>query len=310
MRPDASVRIRPVTHLPELANKRDLDLWVHFDAKYRLEAARDQFVPEPVRRRGASRDAETSERLTTTRREDLLKMHAYRDAIRRSAGRRSLSRSRQVTAVSRIRRGPPRIRRIRTPPGARCSSSRTRRADRIPGCGPRARSGARVRARASSLLARSRVFRVRAEPSQVIATARPGGPATRYPRVVWLYPWRIARAMDPCAAGMYNVRAGDRRGALDIDAAELQAIWLLLYGQDGRRSLWTRDGPWFVQTREQLRELEYPTPRGSVYLCAPIHEHDDPPSWLEAVELGELATAQNAISRAPFVASWGDLLTS
>jgi uncharacterized protein len=42
MRPDCSVRIRPRTSLPDVS-PGSLDVWVHFDAKYRVERAREQF---------------------------------------------------------------------------------------------------------------------------------------------------------------------------------------------------------------------------------------------------------------------------
>ena len=108
--------------------------------------------------------------------------------------------------------------------------------------------------------------------------------------------------------GTYNVRAGDRRGALAADASELRAEWLLLYRDDGSASLWTRDGSWFVQTREQLIELGYPNPRGRVYLCAPVMERQDAPSWLDGNRLEHVRRAIRRPKGAPFAISWGELL--
>src|SRR5215204_917506 len=46
--------------------------------------------------------------------------------------------------------------------------------------------------------------------------------------------------------GLYNVRAGDRRGAVALDSDVLQASDLLLYGPDYVPTLWSRLGTWFV----------------------------------------------------------------
>ena len=64
----------------------DLSIWLHFDAKYRVEYADQQFSEPHADDGELAADAEMTERLARSKREDLLKMHAYRDAIRRSAG--------------------------------------------------------------------------------------------------------------------------------------------------------------------------------------------------------------------------------
>lgn len=76
LRPDASLRIRPQSGRPWGTADPELDVWVHFDAKYRVENVTvDADDDKPDENRGIE-----------AKREDLLKMHAYRDAIRRSAG--------------------------------------------------------------------------------------------------------------------------------------------------------------------------------------------------------------------------------
>jgi hypothetical protein len=87
MVPDASVLIRPSQGRARVESERDLDVWLHFDAKYKLDWASSQF--EKVLREREEETAfaeEEQERVGNSRRDDLLKMHAYRDAIRRSAG--------------------------------------------------------------------------------------------------------------------------------------------------------------------------------------------------------------------------------
>lgn len=67
MRPDVSLRVRPRTGRPSGLNDPELDVWLHFDAKYRIEAIE---VDAPV-------DGDTPEDPSiAAKREDLLKMHA------------------------------------------------------------------------------------------------------------------------------------------------------------------------------------------------------------------------------------------
>ena len=85
MRPDCSVRVRPEGISDDVVAE-DLSIWIHFDAKYRVEFADRQFSMPSSSDGADAAEAEIVERLARSKREDLLKMHAYRDAIRRSAG--------------------------------------------------------------------------------------------------------------------------------------------------------------------------------------------------------------------------------
>ncbi|WP_249044942.1 DUF2357 domain-containing protein, partial [Pseudonocardia autotrophica] len=84
MRPDCSLRVRPLTAVPGDA---ELDVWVHFDAKYRVDRLVEQLsVAEETVEAQAAAEEERAETVARSKREDLLKMHAYRDAIHRTAG--------------------------------------------------------------------------------------------------------------------------------------------------------------------------------------------------------------------------------
>jgi Domain of unknown function (DUF2357)/PD-(D/E)XK nuclease superfamily len=308
MRPDASVRVRPRSRLPELAHRGDLDLWLHFDAKYRLEAARDQFALASADDAEAAQEAEVAERTSTTKREDLLKMHAYRDAIRRSAGAYVLY------------------------PGDDRSLAFREFAEVLPGLGafvlrPGSDAAAEGRTELKAFLdavllhaaeratqhERDRYWhgRVYAAPRRAVGEGSrlPDLDAPPSDTLILCGYLRNQRHEDWVRrVSLYNTRAGDRRGALGPDASELRADWLLLYQDDGSRSLWTRDGSWFVQTREQLISSGYPQPGGAVYFCAPVAEHLDVPSWLDAVRVNELPRPSGRPKRAPFAVSWGELL--
>ncbi|MBX5442742.1 MAG: DUF2357 domain-containing protein [Solirubrobacteraceae bacterium] len=76
MRPDISVRVAPY--------RQPDGVWLHFDAKYRLAEAIQGAVDDALEDVEADDAAPQSGRAVT--RADLLKMHAYRDAVRQSAG--------------------------------------------------------------------------------------------------------------------------------------------------------------------------------------------------------------------------------
>lgn len=83
MHPDYTLTFWPAEYsLPE-AERQELAVYIHLDAKYRVDSLEDLFG-EPA----DDADAEESVLRGTGnyKRADLLKMHAYRDAIRRSEG--------------------------------------------------------------------------------------------------------------------------------------------------------------------------------------------------------------------------------
>jgi hypothetical protein len=67
------MHVRPIGEVITHDDQSALDVWVHFDAKYKLEVVEENIV----------RDVEAGARVT---KDDVSKMHAYRDAIRKSAG--------------------------------------------------------------------------------------------------------------------------------------------------------------------------------------------------------------------------------
>jgi predicted component of viral defense system (DUF524 family) len=85
MRPDCSLCIRS-----ESGDETDfVPVWLHFDAKYRIESLKEVFGKEEATGEIAelSIDRDSAEQPQgLAKRDDLLKMHSYRDAIKRSAG--------------------------------------------------------------------------------------------------------------------------------------------------------------------------------------------------------------------------------
>lgn len=76
MRPDYTLTIWPVGIDQEEAEREELIVHLHFDAKYKLNKVARWFDV----------DLEKGKKIASYPKEDIWKMHAYRDAIRRSAG--------------------------------------------------------------------------------------------------------------------------------------------------------------------------------------------------------------------------------
>ncbi len=86
LRPDFTLSIWPSEFDKEEAERQELISHIHFDAKYRIEGINELFGPDI----GAEYDNDSylfqNEKKGTYKRTDLLKMHTYKDAIRRTAG--------------------------------------------------------------------------------------------------------------------------------------------------------------------------------------------------------------------------------
>ncbi|MCW3101368.1 MAG: hypothetical protein JWL77_6986 [Chthonomonadaceae bacterium] len=288
MRPDASIVIR---------RPGDREVWLHFDAKYRV----DWSQPFDT---GDSLSEEAAERVGDSKRTDLLKMHAYRDAIRNSAGSYVLF------------------------PGSEAKGFRFSEQEFLPGLGAfpvrpdRAnedvealerflkRALAHVAAaatrhrRATYWSARAYGERGTASPlADVPLDLPPADAQVLLGHVRSDEQWRwIERT------GLYNVRGGGRRGAVSGSSVLLESPLLLLYGHS-RMGLFQRVGSWDAASRDSMQRLGYPAPRGETYLIAPVRSMVQQPPWLTEVDLASLRP-EGHVGGQPFACSWLDLVLS
>lgn len=80
MRPDYTLSIRPEGMSQQEAEEREMIVYIHFDAKYKIDNYQSVFTD-------TDQDQEKREQAKGSYKSaDLLKMHAYKDAIRRTAG--------------------------------------------------------------------------------------------------------------------------------------------------------------------------------------------------------------------------------
>ncbi len=303
MHPDYSLRI----------NAADDDMvrpsWIHFDAKYRIDRLRE-LTESP-----ANEDA--SGRVNQPKRDDLLKMHAYRDAIRESVGAYVVFPSTAAAASDSIRF--PRYHEM------------------VPGIGafplrPSELGDAEghsllmsflddlVTHFASSLTQDRRgryweaaVFATEPNPAEFGWPERgPKPPADTtvllchvldHEHLAWIHSTR-----------RYNLEADGRAGGIGLALSELSADLILLYGAGiVAPELWTVSGPPELWTRGDMVARGYPHPAGSAYLCLQIDERlNNVPSVVNAKMTINLVRQQKRSSApgAPMTCTLAELLES
>jgi hypothetical protein len=283
MRPDCSLFLEP-----EGADAATLGIWLHFDAKY------------AVGRRS---------RRTEAKSEHVAKMHAYRDAIRRSAGAYVMyPGSDDNKRYSQHREVLPGLGAFVLRPSSQGEDGTKGLAkflhDVLDHLADRATQHERGRYWSAQVYGASATPQQRGR--KLPALTLP--PSDAY--VTLGYVWGAPQEEWINDTKLYNVRAGDRRGAVGVDADVLRPSELVLYQRASSGvapSLWIRTGPWFVQTDDDLVREGYPGPRGRYYLCAPIEPHPDPPDWISSLPCGT-GVLEPWRFGAPMVASWSDLL--
>lgn len=261
MRPDYTLSLWPAGFSQEDAERLELITHVHFDAKYKVDRLLDLFGGETE-----DLSAEkAAQRNGTYKRGDLLKMHAYRDAIRRSAGAYVLY------------------------PGGEAPSPFQGFHELLPGLGAfPLRPGVIDDGSADLLRFLKEVvahvcnrttqheqhtyhtYRIHRElPAGRVDKALPerdaGLDRARPAAEVFVLPgWhRGAEHLEWIGrTGWYNFRTESRRGSLRLHASVAGASYLLLHGDDEFRAAWrlyriVSDGP-RVFSRETLMESGYP----------------------------------------------------
>jgi len=303
MRPDASVLLRPITDRFRVADDRDLDIWLHFDAKYRLESAKAQFerVGDDIQEQTAIGD-EAQERLGASRREDLLKMHAYRDAIRRSAGAyvlfpgtsKPIGFSEYVELIPGLGAFPLR-------PGDDSGPAALRRF--IDDVFLHVADQATAEERSRYWQARIFGDSARGSPRSPVSflDQPPADTLVLLGYVRSDHHWRWIRSNEH-----YEVMSEGERGGLSVHAEELSAPLVLLSGQ-GQAAVFWRRGAWKVVDHDDLAALDHPDPPGPRCLLCSLIPIPEQPSWLDQLPLTDYL-AKSTTSGAPVTIRWSALI--
>jgi len=301
MRPDCSLLIRPRSGARY--ESEALDIWLHFDAKYKIEHFARQF--------GAAvgqvdtKEDEVAEDLGQHRRGDLLKMHAYRDAIRRSAG-----------AFVLFPGGEPKQFQIAN--------------EVLPGLGAFPLTPGNANAGREGLVRylnvvldhaadqatrheRARFWDGRAYGESVDAPAAKAAMFLSEPpadtHVLMGYVRNTAHFEWIGSTRLYNVRGGTRAGAIaNDDALELQARLLILWGPGvAEPVLGQRTTPWFPVDRAWMNNKGYPDPGGDAYFCCSFQPVDHTPEYLQGLDVRRLQHPEKRWG-APFATTWLEVL--
>lgn len=307
MRPDCSVRLRPEGSIPSRVPPQELEVWLHFDAKYRV----DNLLSQPTARSGSAESPEELMSSGSAKRDDLLKMHAYRDAIVRTAGAYVLYPGSEIKDIRRH----PGFKEVL--PGLGAFPLR-------PTSGGLPSSSQALDQFLSDVLdhVASQVTRHERARFWSATVNRPGEPSfsselttdfldgppadtdvllgfVRSPEHrQWIEQMR-----------QYNIRAGDRSGAVEIGGRELGAGVLLLYENESDSLHVTHAAKvsrWRPATAAELKATGYPDPQGDIYFVADLDFVEHLPAWAHLIDVGIL-TAHDRPG-APVVRTWWDVV--
>ena len=304
VRPDCSLQITPSPALTGEAST-----WLHFDAKYRVGSYKEFFNPE--------RNEDESEGTSTVLKplsEDLLKMHAYRDAIRRTSGAYVLYPGGDET--------PPRHKQYH---------------EILPGLGAFV-----MRPTERGVMDSSTEGSLRAFIDDVLSHVSAGGTSHERADFWTQKSYRdlgrqvpFEKILDKPAADtpvllafvksdehlawiqenfLYNMRADDRRGSVGISSPELGVDFAVLYRPGWATPLLMAcSGAFFIKDRQEMLNLGYPDPRGQSYVCLGLTAGSiETPVDLVSEAVLELARSGRPRDEwaAPSVTSWAELLGS
>jgi predicted component of viral defense system (DUF524 family) len=314
MRPDCSLHIIPCEgdHAPFQ------DVWVHFDAKYKVDHLFDLFGRVPEGQGGTEaylkEEEETEAKKGTPIHADLLKMHAYKDAIKRSAGS-------YVLYPGLDNPKEPYIAYHEILPGLGAFPLRPTDTDKAEGTDSLRDFLTKVLdhvATQHTQHERSRYWMTEAYERQapVLAPA-PAAPFVKQPpadTVVLLgFVKSEAHRQWINEQKLYNLRADGRRGAVDQRSPELGAQLVVLYSEtlDFVEVWFVKGGPVTV-TKTGMEDLGYPQPGGEIYHCLTLQPVDTAawpvrltPAWIMSVRQNVAKAGEYG---APVAATWLDVI--
>lgn len=301
MRPDYSLIVTPI----EVGPFGQEPILVHFDAKYRVSLLKEVFCDDALDERVAGKDEVFR---AGPVRDDLLKMHAYRDAIRRSAGAYVIY------------------------PGDDAGQQFFEFHELLPGLGafalrPTANGGAAGESALRTFISdvldhvatkltaheHSRIYQAQLydHPNQ-LSKPWPNGYVSELPLTTSvMLGWVKSRAHWDWISKhkSYNVRALGRHGGQSLDARVLCAQLVLLYGPGTSEPVLARitSDPRLL-SEAGMSATGYPSPNGE-YICLMI-QLIDAKKWLQGVDqkrIEALASDTGAEIGEPVAVTWADV---
>jgi len=311
MRPDCSLLIRSDEECQAPFDK----VWLHFDAKYRVEALDSLFGGKGTNEEEefeVVEDEQTSEHQGRSERADLLKMHAYKDAIKRSAGSYVIYPGNTEEKLRQYHEILPGIGAFALRPThsgyAEGSSSLLQFIENV------------LDHIASHVTQHERwrywtkeTFNERYRVEEHVRAA----PFLQRPPADTLVLLGYVKNMEHLQwireSKRYNLRADERRGSVGLRSAELAAELVCLYGPEmDEIELWHVAGEPEIATEARMIEMGYLNPTGELYYCLPL-EAVLTLDWEveiaeEALKTVRTRVAPEAVPGAPVATTWLELV--
>jgi predicted component of viral defense system (DUF524 family) len=304
LRPDYTLSLWPAGFSEYEAELQELMVHVHFDAKYRIEQVAELLMRQEGTENKSIDDDELNESLNaekleesrgTYKRADLLKMHAYRDAIRRSQGAYVIypgnsEESKRLTGFHEVLPG---LGAFALRPGSGTFELEKFLQDVVRHVADRssAREQQSFHAFKSSEIQATNIVSDYRVPYRVFpeimdgANVRHAPPRETFVLVGWVKSEAHLKWIRE--KGKYNFRMGAAAGALRLSHQVVGATYLLLHGADNKaipglfRIKNSDIGPQ-VHTSDELKAMDYPsTPTQNTYLIYEVErvEHFDRFDW-------------------------------
>jgi len=300
MTPDCSLRITPVPAITSAP-----DTWLHFDAKYRVDSYKKFFES------GDDHDEPLEVVSSRPMGDDLTKMHAYRDAIRRTAGAYVLYPGADEEALDRrqyheILPGLGAFVMRPTESGALNVTVESAMRKFIVDVMDHIAAGGTSWERAEFWTQESYADRGEAIEFEDLLK-RPAADT----KVLLGYVKDDAHLAWIQRTNLYNMRADDeRQGSIGLESPELGTDVVILYNDKWEAPYLLRPtGAFYVKTRTQMVELNYPRPGGQRYLCVELGPQI---ATTVSVDLERVLALTRSRTRqswgSPFVVTWSRLV--
>jgi len=307
MRPDYTLRISAVSG--RTAGFEPVLL--HFDAKYRLQVLEDLFGRDEKSAESSSADnASEPDNKETALRSDLLKMHAYRDAIRRSAGAYVIYPGTERDIRQEYHEllpglGAFALRPTETGTGNGSETIEHFITDILDHVASQITQHERGRFWLREVFERSSPSNKRA-PSADFLVAPPADTKILLGYVKNAMHWEWIETTHN-----YNLRADVRRGSVGLSSKELSCDFVVLYcPRLNKTSIAQIIGVPQLRTREEMLVSEYPSPQGNQYYCVELDflKADRWQTLLTSEAVQKMSLRRTSLLGAPVATTWYELI--
>ncbi|MEQ9304540.1 MAG: DUF2357 domain-containing protein, partial [Marinoscillum sp.] len=305
MRPDYSLKISPADE-EEAAFE---SVFLHFDAKYRIDHLQELFDSDSETEADETEATNRQVFSADPKRDDLLKMHAYKDAIKRTAGAYVIypgSEKKEYRQYHELLPGLGAFALKPTEEGFAKGKYAIKRF--IEDVFEHIATQVSQHERSRFWLEESYKLDSKLEsklPTAPFLHRPPADTLVLLGYVKNLEHWEWVTAQN-----LYNLRADDRRGAVGLGSKELACDLIILSCLSEGKSLLVKTvGQPSIVSAEGMQSLGYPEPK-SLYYCFNIEkiENSDWQEILDSPVVEELRSQEHPVKGHPVVLSWLELV--